>query len=128
MRTTLAGTMLAAALAFGAPAGAQDPAQVAKIPPHVRAEIQTDFMNQKLHLTPEEKTKIEAINVKYADQMQPVLQGSMGPLERMRAVRKIEEAKDGEVKAALTAEQYQAYLASKDELREKIKQRALSGQ
>lgn len=104
----------------------QDPQQVAKIPPPERAGIQTDFMVQKLHLTAEEKPKVEAINLKYAEQMQPVLQGSMGMFERMRTVKKIETAKDGELQAALTPEQYQAYLGSKDQLRDLIKQRALA--
>ncbi len=119
--------LIAAGLLMAVPAWPQDAAQVAKVPPHVRAEIQTKFMTEKLHLTPEEQTKIDAINVKYADQMQPVLEGSMGPLARMREVEKVDAAKDGELKTALTPDQYKAYQASKDELRARIKQRALAG-
>jgi hypothetical protein len=104
----------------------QDPEQIAKIPPKDRAEIQTKFMAEKMQLTPEERTKVEAINQKYADQMQPVLEGQMGPFARMREVKKLEEAKDGELKAVLTPAQYQTYEASKDEMKERIKQRALN--
>ena len=126
--TSFAWALIATGLLLATPAWSQDPEQIAKVPPKVRADIQTDFMTKKLQLTPEEKTKIEAINVKYADQMQPVLTGDMGPFERMRAVKNLEESKDGELQAALTPEQYQTYLSSKDELKQKIKDRALAAQ
>jgi hypothetical protein len=127
MRTTIARLLLAAGLVLAASARAQDPAQLAKIPPRQRAAIQTAFMTEKLHLTPEEKPKVEAINEKYAEQMQPVLQGSMGMFERMRTVKKIEAAKDEELQAVLTPQQFQTYQGSKDELREGMKQRIESG-
>ena len=82
-------------------------------------------MAEKMELTPEERTKVEAINQKYADQMQPVLEGQMGLLARMGEVKKLEEAKDGELKAVLTPAQFQTYEASKDEMKERIEQRAL---
>ena len=126
--TSFAWALIATGLLLATPAWSQDPEQIAKVPPKVRADIQTDFMTKKLQLTPEEKTKIEAINVKYADQMQPVLTGDMGPFERMRAVKNLEASKDGELQAALTPEQYQTYLSSKDELKQKIKDRALAAQ
>ena len=83
------------------------------------------FMAEKMQLTPEERTKVEAINQKYADQMQPVLVGQMGPFARMREVKKLQEAKDGELKAVLTPAQYQTYEASKAEMKQRLEQRAL---
>jgi hypothetical protein len=44
----------------------------------------------------------------------------------MGEVRKLGEAKDGELKAVLTPAQFQTYEASKDEMKERIKQRALN--
>jgi hypothetical protein len=126
-RTTIARVLFAAGLLLAMPSWAQDPEQVAKVPPKVRADIQTEFMTTKLQLTPDEKTKVEAINIKYAEQMQPVLAGDMGMFERMRAVKTVEGAKDGELQAVLTPQQYQTYLGSKDELKAKIKERALAG-
>jgi hypothetical protein len=120
------GLLVAAGLLMTAPAWGQNAEQLAKVPPKVRAEIQTKFMAEKMQLTPEERTKVEAINQKYADQMQPVLEGQMGPLERMRAVKKLEEAKDGELKAVLTPAQFQTYEASKDEMKKRLEQRALN--
>ena len=107
--------------------GQQDLEQIAKMPPRVRAAIQTEFMAKKLNLNAEERTAVEAINVKYADQMQPVLTGKMGPLARMRKAKAIEAAKDGELKKLLTPDQYKTYQASKDELKADMKEKAMSG-
>lgn len=126
--TTIARGVIAGILLLATSVWAQDPEQIAKVPPQVRADIQTDFMTRKLQLTPDEKTKIAAINLKYAEQMQPVLTGDMGPFERMRAVKNLEASKDGELQGALTPTQYQTYLSSKDELKQKIKERAEAGQ
>ena len=125
MTNTVRVLLVAAGLLLAAPAWCQGPAQIAKVPPQVRAEIQTKFMAEKMQLTAEERTKVEAINQKYADQMQPVLEGQMGLLALMGEVRKLGEAKDGELKAVLTPAQFQTYEASKDEMKERIKQRAL---
>jgi hypothetical protein len=123
------------ALALSAVAGllmanhawAQDPAQLAKVPPSVRAGIQTEVMAEKLHLSPQEKTQVEAVNLKYANQMQPVLEGSSGMFARMREAKRVEGAKDAEMKTVLSPAQYEAYLGLKSELRERLKQKALEG-
>ena len=120
---------LVVALAFGAVAtasvcAAQDVEQLAKIPPDVRAAIQTEVMTKKCQLTPAEKTKVEAINVKTANALQPVLTGGGGPFERMRQVKAAESAKDTELRGVLTAQQYQCYEASKDEMKQKLIKKA----
>jgi hypothetical protein len=88
----------------------------------VRAGVQTDFMAEKLHLSGEQRAQIDAINLKYARQLQPLLAGSTWTL--MREGKKIDAAKDGELRAALSPQQFDAYLAVKDEMRERVKQRA----
>jgi hypothetical protein len=52
--------------------------------PQERAKIQTDLMKAKLSLSPDQLTKVAAINEKYAQQMQPIIQSSEGPFMRMR--------------------------------------------
>ena len=116
--------LLAAVPAFGQ---GEDAAQLAKIPPNVRAGAQTEFMTKKLSLTPQERTQVEAINLKYANQMQPVLEGSGGPLQRMREAKRIDEAKDAELKGVLTPQQFQGYVAAKEELRKKMMEKAAGG-
>jgi len=67
-------TIVAAALLLAAPAWSQDPAQLARLPPSARAAIQTDCMTQKLQLSAAQRTQVEAINLKVAAQMQPLLE------------------------------------------------------
>jgi len=123
MRTVIRCTL--AVLLVATPAWAQeDLEKLAKVPPRVRATIQTDFMAKKLQLSPQEKTQVDAINLKYADQMQPVLAGSMGPLARMGEVKRLEEAKDGELRGVLNPSQFQAYTAAKAEMRQHLEQKA----
>lgn len=122
MRRHAVWTTMVAALLLTAPAWSQDPSQLAKVPPSVRAGIQTDFMAQKLQLSAEQRTQVEAINLKVANQMQPLLEGSTWTL--MREAPKVDEAKDGELRAVLTPQQFDTYVASKDEIKGLLKQKA----
>jgi hypothetical protein len=115
---------IAAAVLLVAPGWAQDPAQLAKVPPSVRAGIQTDFMAQKLQLSAEQRTQVEAINVKFANQMQPLLEGSTWTL--MREAKNVDAAKDGELRTVLTPQQFDTYAASKDQIKDLLKQKALA--
>jgi len=125
-RTNMARALsIAAGLLLAVPALAQDAAQLAKVPPSVRAGVQSTLMTEKLHLTAEQRTQVEAINLKFANQMQPVLEGSSGPWARMREAKKLEEAKDSELRPVLSAQQFTDYQAMKDELKERVKQKAL---
>jgi hypothetical protein len=56
------------------------------------------MMKAKLGLTDEQAPKIGAINLKYAEQMEPMIKGTEGPLMKMRAARNLEEQKEGELK------------------------------
>ena len=90
--------------------------------PAERAAAQTEMMKTKLALTPDQTPKISAINLKYAKEMDPVIKGSDGALMKVRKARRINSAKEGELKGVLTPEQFQKYLASKDEMREKFEE------
>jgi Spy/CpxP family protein refolding chaperone len=114
-----------ALLAFGsAPALAQavSPALAASTPVE-RAKIQTDFMKEKLALTAEQLPKVDALNLETAQKMEPVLKGSEGPLVKMRAAREIEQAKETALQGLLTPDQFQKFLASKEELKQKLEER-----
>ena len=83
------------------------------------------MMKSKLGLSPDQQVKISAINLKYAQQMQPILQSHEGPLMRMRQMRPISEAKEGELKQVLSADQFQKYLAEKEAMREEFEEKLL---
>jgi len=120
LRTRIA-VSLAAALLVGGAALAQG--RLADSTPEMRAKIQTELMTKKLGLKAEQIPKVQEINLKYAQKMDPVLKGNEGPLVKMRVAKAIDQDKEAELGKALTPEQYQQYLASKQEMREQLEQR-----
>ena len=97
--------------------------RLANSTPDMRAKIQTEFMTKKLGLKADQIPKVQEINLKYAQKMEPVLKGNEGPLVKLRAAKAIDQDKDAELERVLSKEQYQQYLASKEEMREKVEQR-----
>lgn len=91
--------------------------------PEERAGAQTEMMKSKLALTSEQAPTIAAINQKYAKEMDPVIKGSEGPLMKMRHMKQIDAKKEAELKQVLSADQFQKYLASKEEMREKFEEK-----
>ena len=91
--------------------------------PGERAKAQTAMMKSKLELTPEQLPKVAAINEKYAEKMEPVIKGSAGPLMKMRQAKAIGEQKEGELKQVLSPQQFEKYLASKEEMREQFEEK-----
>ncbi len=81
------------------------------ISPEKIAEKQTKRMAEKLDLTAEQKTKIQAINLKYAEDMMKARQSSAeGDRDAKRtAVREIRATKREAIAAVLTAEQRAKY-------------------
>jgi hypothetical protein len=119
----LLGSLLAAGLLPAGGAFAQGLEKLAGTTPEQRAGLQTAFLKAKLGLSAAQVPKIEAINLNYAQQMQPILEGSEGPLAKMGAARRVEQAKDAEMQQALSPEQYQKYLAAKEEMRQQVEQK-----
>lgn len=95
---------------------------LAKTTPQERAGIQTGFLAKKLGLSPDEAQKVGAINLKYADKAEPVIKGDDGMFAKARQMKAIQAEKDAELKAALSPDQYQAYEAAKDELKQKFEE------
>jgi len=120
LRTRIA-VSFAAALLIGSAALAQG--RLADSTPEMRAKIQTELMTKKLGLKADQIPKVQEINLKYAQKMDPVLKGSEGPLVKMRAAKAIDQDKEAELSKVLTQEQYKQYLASKQEMREQLEQR-----
>jgi hypothetical protein len=110
--------VLASALRVGAQLD-----QLKNTTPKERATAQTAMMVSKLGLTPEQRPKIAELNLKYANQIQPILTGSEGPLGKMRQIRQIQEQKEAELKQVLSPAQFQQYLAMKEQMREQLEER-----
>lgn len=86
--------------------------------PEERARIRTERMATELELTPEQKAKVEAINLKYAGQAD---EGRAEQKTEREAARKegkaMREAHDAEIKAVLTPEQQTKWAAKKEEVK-----------
>ena len=94
--------------------------------PMQRAKLQTVIMQKKLNLAPSQVQQVQKINLKYAEKMEPIISGNEGKLKKARQANAINESKDNELKTVFSGEQFQMYLASKEEMRqamaEKLKQ------
>jgi hypothetical protein len=107
-------------------AGAQNEMEKLKSStPEERVRLQTEMMKTKLSLTPDQTPKVAAINQKYAQRMEPIIKGQEGPLMRLRQMREVGQAKEAELKGVLSPEQFQKYLAEKQEMREKFEDKLI---
>ncbi|MCS6929995.1 MAG: DUF4890 domain-containing protein [Saprospiraceae bacterium] len=89
-----------------------------RISPEQRAEQQTALMKERLVLSDAQVAKVQEINVKYARQMQEVRQKNEGDWEAMRAqLMTLRQAQDQELQTVLTQEQWQQWLAVREEVR-----------
>jgi hypothetical protein len=91
--------------------------------PAQRAAVQTEFMTERLKLTPELATKVQALNLKYADKMEPVLKGSDNMLAKRQKANALMEAKDKELSVLLSKEQFEQYDDAKDDLKETMEKK-----
>ena len=88
--------------------------------PEQRAKALTEMMTTKLGLTPEQTGKVAELNLTYANKMDPLIKGSAGSLVRMREMKQINQAKEAQLKQILTPQQFEKYLASKEQMRENL--------
>ena len=91
--------------------------------PEQRAETLTKLMQSKLDLTSTETPRVADINLKYAQKMEPIIQGADGPFMKMRHMKEVNDEKEAELKQVLTPQQWDKFQASKEELREKFEEK-----
>ena len=108
----------AASLLIAAQALAVDADALKETTPEERAEAQTSIMKEKLGLSAEKVVKVRAINLKYAEKLEPVLKGSDGPLMKGREAGNRQQQKEGELKAVLSPDEFKKYLELKPYIRE----------
>lgn len=108
-------------LAVCDPASAQE-----KTPktPEERATAITDWMKTNLSLTEEQVPKVQDINIKYANKNEATKNGGESRMQKLKAVKADEKAKDRELSSVLNADQFKTYQAKKEELKQKFKEEA----
>lgn len=90
-------------------------------PPEERAEIQTKIMTYALALSDSSRIdNVHDINLKYARKMEKLTDGDSNRRVKFRKMRSLSEDKDNDLKKALTSEQYEEYLALKEQWRERL--------
>jgi hypothetical protein len=93
--------------------------------PEEMAKKNTDAMKERLELTETQLTKVEKINLTAANKMKDTFDNAMGDREAMRSsMMKVNEETNKELKAVLTAAQWEEYEVMQKERREQMKRRA----
>ena len=123
MRPTLHDVLLAAlvSLLLAPPAVAQL-SELAKTTPEQRAGFQTEFMKQKLDLSPEQLEKIGIINLSMATDAQPILEGDGSTFGKAIKLRTLNASRERQLKALLSKEQFERYEDAKGELRSAMRE------
>jgi len=120
LSSTVRGLLIALCLLAGATAFGGELDALKNTTPEQRAQAQTAMMKAKLGLTDEQVSKIGALNLKYAEQMDPIIKGSEGPFMKARDARNVEDQKEAELKGLLSPDQFQKFQTMKEEMREKL--------
>jgi len=121
LKVAMAVFVLFASVALAFHTQAQDMADIKNKTPEQRAQLQTSLMKSKLQLDAGQIVKAQAINLKYAQKMEPVIKGNDGKLKKYRVAMSIMKDKDAEFKKILSAEQYKHYQDFEEELKKKAR-------
>lgn len=78
-------------------------------------------MKTNLQLTEAQIPQVKDINLKYANKSEEILNSSQGKMQKAKAAKAQEKAKDEELKQVFTEEQFKTYSAKKTELKKKLK-------
>ena len=110
--------MLVAAITFAAAQQRQRPSA------DERAKNQTERLDKLVTLTAEQKTKVQAINLELAKQMDTQMQNNQGNRDAMRtAMQEIDKTRDAKYKGALTDEQFKKYSDDKEQRQKEMENR-----
>lgn len=93
--------------------------------PEQRASALTEMMTHTLSLDEKTSTAVSHINLEYAQKTQALMESSGPQLQKLMTFKENSAAKDAELKAVFTAEQYSEYLEKKSEMEAMGKQKLL---
>ena len=90
-----------------------------------RVKMQTSIMQKSLSLTPEQTTKMEAINMKYAKKIEEFRKANNGQPtpEQMAELGNMDKNKNMEMQKVLTEEQYKKQLENEEKRRAQLRER-----
>ncbi|PUZ21508.1 hypothetical protein GA0116948_110159 [Chitinophaga costaii] len=88
--------------------------------PAQRAQFQTDMMRTKLGLDANQLSQAQAINLKYALTIAPILKENGSKLNKIQRIKSLQEQKDKELKQVFSAAQFQQYQTAEQQFIKKI--------
>ncbi|HVY75383.1 MAG TPA: hypothetical protein VG890_11170 [Puia sp.] len=88
-----------------------------------RAAKMTDWMKTNLKLNDSQVQQVQDINLKYANKMDELKASTAARRQKMQTMKSDAAAKDAELKAVLTDDQYKAYSAKKKEMTKEAKEK-----
>jgi len=92
--------------------------------PQERAAAQTERMVKELELSPDQATKLGALNLKYAEQAEVMRQQEVADRGAKKAKGKeMRDARDADMKGLLSSEQYAKWQTQRDAAKEKHKEK-----
>jgi len=98
------------------------------MPAAQRAELLTLRMDTSLKLDSVQKEKVSRINLKYAQKMDPVIQGTGSKMSRFKAFRSISSEKEAELKSVLTKDQFAQFQQQQQEMNDELRARRKAGE
>jgi hypothetical protein len=91
--------------------------------PEQRAQMQTKWMENNLSLDAKTSASVAAINLKYAKETESLMAANEPKFKKLMAFKENSNAKDAELKAIFTPEQYSLYEQKKSEMESTIMQK-----
>ncbi len=92
--------------------------------PEQRADHLTNWMTKAANLSNDQKTKVYAVNLKYAQTNQATKSADQNNRKQMwQDLKANENEREAELKGIMTTEQFQAYSIAKQQLVEKRRER-----
>jgi hypothetical protein len=102
--------------------------EIKQMPAAQRAELLTLRMDTSLKLDSVQKEKVSRINLKYAQKMDPVIQGTGSKMSRFKAFRSISSEKEAELKSVLTKDQFAQFQQQQQEMNDELRARRKAGE
>ena len=96
--------------------------ELKEMPAEQRAKLQTERVTSSLKLDAGQTEKVGQINLKYAQKMDPLIQGSGSKMSRFKALKSINKDKEAELKGVLTTEQFGQFQKQQQEMKDKLRE------
>lgn len=90
--------------------------------PEEWAVQRTDSLQQVLTLTTEQYPQVYSIELAFAQKADPIRKSSDGKVQKLKALKELDEKRDTELKTVLTEEQFSAYSEKKKAQRKQFKE------